>query len=151
MGTYMAYQVEYSKPGKVADINAYGTRTTRPAHRTTITERELNAYFAFDVQPDLPAGVVMPAVTIVGDGRLSGRAVVDLDAVRRALKAVQTDKVISGLGLDTRWPEAFEVRASCADAAVSILGVPFEFWSLALFAVAGLVLLTGAIARSRRA
>ena len=44
------------------------------------------------------------------------------------------DKVISGLGLDTRWPEVFEVRASCADAAVNLLGVPFAFWSLALFA-----------------
>jgi len=61
------------------------------------------------------------------------------------------DKVISGLGLDTRWPEAFEVRASCADAAVDLLGVPFEFWSLALFALAGLVLLTAAVTRSRRA
>ncbi len=31
----------------------------------------------------LPTGVVEPAVNILGTGRLSGRAVVDLDAVRR--------------------------------------------------------------------
>jgi hypothetical protein len=31
----------------------------------------------------LPAGVVEPSVTILGTGRVSGRAVVDLDAVRR--------------------------------------------------------------------
>lgn len=61
------------------------------------------------------------------------------------------DKVISGLGLDTRWPEVFEVRASCADAAVDLLGVPFAFWSLALFALAGLVLLTVAVTPARRA
>ncbi|WP_298011351.1 disulfide bond formation protein B [uncultured Aquabacterium sp.] len=61
------------------------------------------------------------------------------------------DKVISGLGLDTRWPEVFEVRASCADAAVNLLGVPFAFWSLALFAVVGLVLLTVAVSPARRA
>ncbi|WP_170119675.1 disulfide bond formation protein B [Aquabacterium olei] len=61
------------------------------------------------------------------------------------------DKIISGLGLDTRWPEVFEVRASCADAAVNLIGVPFEFWSLALFAIAGLVLLTVAVTPARRA
>ncbi len=45
------------------------------------------------------------------------------------------DQIVSGLGLDARWPEVFEVRASCADAAVDLLGVPFELWSLALFVV----------------
>jgi disulfide bond formation protein DsbB len=31
------------------------------------------------------------------------------------------------------------VTASCADAAVAIFGVPYEFWSLGLFAVLGAV------------
>ena len=47
------------------------------------------------------------------------------------------DRIISGLGLDRWQPEVFEVRASCADAAVDLLGLPFEFWSLMLFAVLG--------------
>jgi disulfide bond formation protein DsbB len=45
------------------------------------------------------------------------------------------DRIISGLKLDTTWPDVFEVRSSCADAKVNILGVPFEFWSLALFVI----------------
>jgi len=49
------------------------------------------------------------------------------------------DKIISGLGLDAWQPEVFEVRASCADAAVSLLGVPFELWSLALFVAVAVV------------
>ncbi len=61
------------------------------------------------------------------------------------------DKVIGFFGLDTRWPEVFEVRATCADAAVSVLGVPFEFWSLALFALAGMVMLYSAVTADRRA
>jgi disulfide bond formation protein DsbB len=61
------------------------------------------------------------------------------------------DKVITFFGLDGRWPEVFEVRASCADAAVSVLGVPFEIWSLALFAIAGMVLLASAVTPTRRA
>ena len=56
------------------------------------------------------------------------------------------DQVISGLGLDAWQPEVFEVRSSCADAAVSLLGVPFELWSLALFAV--ITVLAGCLLRS---
>lgn len=61
------------------------------------------------------------------------------------------DKVIGFFGLDTRWPDWFEVRANCSDGAVSVLGIPFEFWALALFAVAAFVLLTNALASDRRA
>ena len=60
------------------------------------------------------------------------------------------DRVNSYFGLDTRWPEWFEVRANCSDAAVSVLGVPFEFWALALFAVATVVL-SISVVTSRRA
>jgi len=42
------------------------------------------------------------------------------------------DKVITALRLETLVPDLFGVTASCADAAVSVLHVPFEFWSLAL-------------------
>lgn len=45
------------------------------------------------------------------------------------------DKIISGLGLDKVLPPVFEVRASCADAAVDMLHMPYEFWSLGLYVV----------------
>jgi disulfide bond formation protein DsbB len=45
------------------------------------------------------------------------------------------DRIVSGLGVDALVPELFEVRASCADAAVRLLGVPYELWSCLLFAV----------------
>jgi hypothetical protein len=54
--------------------------------RTTVTEREVNAYLTYEMQDDLPAGVVNPAVSILGTGRVSGRAVVDLDRVRQERK-----------------------------------------------------------------
>jgi disulfide bond formation protein DsbB len=54
------------------------------------------------------------------------------------------DRVVRSLGLDALLPEVFEARASCAEAAVKLAGVPYEFYSLALFlalaACAGLVL-----------
>ena len=49
------------------------------------------------------------------------------------------DKIVSGaLHLDTLLPGVFEARANCADAAVNLLGVPYDFWALALFAVMAL-------------
>jgi disulfide bond formation protein DsbB len=61
------------------------------------------------------------------------------------------DRFIVWTGLDVRWPDIFEVRGSCADGAVNVLGVPFEFWSLALFALAGMVALYSATTADRRA
>ncbi len=49
------------------------------------------------------------------------------------------DKIITALGIESLLPELFQVTATCADAAVSALGVPFEYWSLALFALLALV------------
>lgn len=45
------------------------------------------------------------------------------------------DKIVSGIGLDKLLPPVFEVKASCADAAVDLLHLPYEFWSLGLFVV----------------
>ena len=74
---------------KVATITAFGDRPSNQTRRTSVTESEVNAYLGYDGRSQLPAGVVDPAVSILGTGRLSGRAVVDLDAVRRA-KASQS-------------------------------------------------------------
>jgi hypothetical protein len=72
---------------KVATITAQAERPTRQGRRTTVTESEVNSYLAYDAREQLPAGVVEPSVTIVGTGRVSGRAIVDLDAVRKARNA----------------------------------------------------------------
>jgi hypothetical protein len=69
---------------KVALIQAHADRGGNQQRKTTVTENEVNAYLAYDAPTQLPAGVVEPSVMILGPGRLSGRAVVDLDAVRRA-------------------------------------------------------------------
>jgi protein dithiol:quinone oxidoreductase len=47
------------------------------------------------------------------------------------------DRIVSGLQLDAMLPFVFEVRASCADAAVNLAGLPYEFWSLGLFTAIG--------------
>ena len=44
------------------------------------------------------------------------------------------ERIIQTLQLEDLWPRVFAIRASCADAVASLLGVPYDFWSLALFA-----------------
>jgi len=43
------------------------------------------------------------------------------------------DRIVQGLGLDALLPALFEARASCADANVEMLGLPYAFWSLGVF------------------
>ena len=47
------------------------------------------------------------------------------------------DRIVSGLGLDSLLPQVFAAYATCADAAVQLLGLPYEAFSLALFAGLG--------------
>jgi hypothetical protein len=57
---------------------------TAPPIQTTFTDREANAYFGIYGREFLPAGVVNPQVTIGDRGRVTARATVDLDQVRKS-------------------------------------------------------------------
>ena len=61
---------------------AVKTATAAPSQTTQITDNELNAYFRYNAKDKIPVGIVDPTINAVGDGRLTGRATVDLDAVR---------------------------------------------------------------------
>jgi disulfide bond formation protein DsbB len=49
------------------------------------------------------------------------------------------ERIIGALDLENLWPRVFAVRASCADAAASLLGIPYDWWSLTLFALIAVV------------
>ena len=69
---------------KIALIQRQGATPARVgSRRTPLTEDELNSWFMYRAQPVLPAGVSQPQITIVGEGRLAGQAVIDLDAVAK--------------------------------------------------------------------
>lgn len=56
-------------------------------------------------------------------------------AAQASCNLTLADKIISAFHLDTLWPGMFSATASCADAAVDLLGLPYEYWSLGLFAL----------------
>ena len=68
---------------KIAAITAAGEKPTAQQRRTTVTEGEVNSYIVYEARDQVPTGVVDPYITILGDGRVAGRATVDLDAVRK--------------------------------------------------------------------
>src|SRR5688572_28775220 len=66
---------------KIATINQHADKGGKSPRRTVLTESELNSWFEFRAQPLLPAGVTNPKVVAIGNGKLLGSAVVDLEAI----------------------------------------------------------------------
>ena len=125
------------------------------------------AQYAFDMQPCpwcvlqrliyIVVGVLaLVAAALPGLGRrlfivlallgsLSGLASAlwqQLHAVNEASCAMTlADRIMTGLHLDSLLPQLFTAYASCADAAVSVLGIPFAVWSCLLYMILALLLM----------
>jgi hypothetical protein len=69
---------------KVAIINQHAELSPKAPRRTTLTEAELNSWFAYRAQPLLPVGVKEPKVVAVGNGKLLGTVIVDLEDVGKS-------------------------------------------------------------------
>lgn len=137
----------------------------------------LLAQYAFDMQPcpwcvlqraifaligivcAVAALVRVAAVRVVFSGislllALSGIAAAvwqhNVAAQSQSCNLTFADKIVSGLQLDSLMPSVFSATASCAEASVSVLGVPFAYWSLALFVVLA-VAAAAVVGRVRRA
>ena len=67
---------------KIVSIATNGLAEKPATKATDVLEREVNAYLQAHAREQMPKGVVDPRVSILPDGRLSGTATVDLDAVR---------------------------------------------------------------------
>ena len=72
---------------KVAAITERAAAPSARPLSTVVTEREVNAYLAYDAGADIPAGITSPSIVIHGARRVSGTALVDLDAVRANRKS----------------------------------------------------------------
>lgn len=58
---------------------------------TAVTDAEVNAYLKFLAGSQVPVGIADPMLHGAGDGRITGSAVVDLDAVRTSKKRTWSD------------------------------------------------------------
>jgi hypothetical protein len=69
---------------KLAQIekNSLTPRKAGAARSTQVSDAEVNAYLRYLAGPQIPVGIAEPDLRGVGNGRVTGRAIVDLDAVR---------------------------------------------------------------------
>lgn len=67
--------------------------------RTTFTDGQLNAWLVADGKDNVPVGLLSPTVTFLADGRITAKAVADLDAVRKSKPRGMLDpmNLLSGL------------------------------------------------------
>ena len=63
--------------------NAKPTAKTAAPRSSAVTDAEVKSYLRFKANDQIPVGIVEPELSAIGDGRVSGRAIVDLDAVRK--------------------------------------------------------------------
>lgn len=68
---------------KLARIRSQALVRSDTPRETPITQDEVNSYLRFNAGDQVPTGVTEPTIAIHDAGRLSGRAVVDLDVIRR--------------------------------------------------------------------
>jgi hypothetical protein len=71
--------------------NAVTPRKGTAARTTSVTDGEINSYLKFLAGSQVPVGIVDPTLHAAGGGRVTGRAIVDLDAVRTQKKRAWTD------------------------------------------------------------
>jgi hypothetical protein len=69
----------------VAFGNAPAVKSSQ-SHNTPVSDLEVNSYLKYGANDQIPTGIVDPELNALGEGRVSGRAVVDLDAVRTQKK-----------------------------------------------------------------
>jgi hypothetical protein len=62
--------------------NTQPAANRKAAQTTDVTDDELNSYLRFHAKDQIPAGVLEPTLNALGEGRVGGRVIVDLDAVR---------------------------------------------------------------------
>jgi hypothetical protein len=63
--------------------NTQAAAGRRASQNTEFTDDELNSYLRYNVRDQIPEGIVEPTLSALGDGKVSGRVTVDLDAVRK--------------------------------------------------------------------
>ena len=74
-----------SKLTRIVTFGNIAARTGKAVQpqTTPVSDAEVNSYLRFLAADQIPVGIVEPVLNALGEGRVSGRALVDLDAVRK--------------------------------------------------------------------
>ena len=68
---------------KVVIVQTHANEGVKKPLSTTFTQAETNSYLKFNAVDLLPTGLTQPEITLHGQNRVSAKAIVDLDIVRK--------------------------------------------------------------------
>src|SRR5688572_29354816 len=68
---------------KVVVVQEHANDGVKKPLSTTFTQAETNSYLKFNATELLPTGLTQPEITMLGQNRVSAKAIVDLDIVRK--------------------------------------------------------------------
>jgi len=68
---------------KIVLVQSQAEQKSAKDRPTTFSQAETNSYLKFKAGNLLPTGLTQPLITMIGDGKVAGQAVVDLDIVRQ--------------------------------------------------------------------
>jgi len=68
---------------KIVLVQKIADQDSGKPRATAFSQAETNSYLKYKAGDLLPTGLMQPELTIIGEGRVSGKAVVDLDVVRQ--------------------------------------------------------------------
>lgn len=68
---------------KVVVVQTHANDDVKKPLATTFTQTETNSYLKFNATGLLPTGLTEPQITMLGQNRVSAKAIVDLDVVRK--------------------------------------------------------------------
>jgi hypothetical protein len=80
-----------AKLALIERLGAQPRKAKAPLRTTQVSDSEVNAYFRYLAGDQVPVGIADPMLHAVGNGRVAGEAMVDLDAVRTQKKRAWTD------------------------------------------------------------
>ena len=73
----------HAKLTRIVALGETPRASARAAQSTVVSDQELNAYLHYHARDQVPVGIVEPTLNAHDGGIVSGRAIVDLDAVRK--------------------------------------------------------------------
>lgn len=68
---------------KIDAISKNGAADPPKPAQTAVSEPEANSYLAYNLKEKMPKGLTDPAITMIGEGALAARIIVDIDEVKR--------------------------------------------------------------------
>ena len=72
-----------TKLEKIVAVGNTPRSAKRPTQSTVVSDVEVSSYLRYNAEAQVPVGIVEPLLNAHGEGIVSGRAIVDLDAVRK--------------------------------------------------------------------